>query len=285
MSGTINQFSPTRAAITTGGREKAIPCHYLKILSAVLFLSILSFPAPSEVLAAEASSQDKTWTNSLGMVFVPVPGTEVWFCIWETRIQDYEVFSKAGEAWAPSDLKKPKFEQGPTHPVVNVSWEDARVFGLWLTAKEQKAGLLKDNEAYRLPTDLEWSRAVGLPNEKGSTAQKRDGQTPGYPWGSVFPPPKDVGNYAPAARVDTYKFTAPVGSFRPNALGIYDLGGNVWEWCVDMDDGRNRHVLRGASWYDGGGPGYLIMSSRRDYTTPDGDIGNYGFRCVLIKAR
>jgi len=220
------------------------------------------------------------------MAFVPVPGTEVWFCIWETRVQDYDAFQQAVSVWPRSTLKTPKFEQGPLHPVVNVSWDDAKAFCIWLTAKEQNAGLLKDKEAYRLPTDLEWSRAVGLPQERGNTAERRSHKAPGFPWGKEFPPPKGAGNYSSGTKVDDFKYTAPVGSFKPNSLGIYDLGGNVWEWCMDMDDGDNRHVLRGASWYDGAGAGgSAVESSRRDYTTPNGDIGNYGFRCVLIKAR
>ena len=64
------------------------------------------------------------WENGLGMKFVPVPGTRVRFCVWETRVRDYQAFVDAtGQAW-----KKAEFEQGPTHPAVNVSWVDAQAF-------------------------------------------------------------------------------------------------------------------------------------------------------------
>ncbi len=73
------------------------------------------------------------WENSLGMRFVPVPGTAVLFCVWETRVQDYQVFHEAtGRAW-----NKPGFEQDPTHPAVNINWEDAKAFCDWLRAEVQ----------------------------------------------------------------------------------------------------------------------------------------------------
>ena len=106
--------------------------------------------------------------NTLGMKFVPVG--DVLFCIWPARIQDFQAFVDAtgfkGNAWS-----QPGFKQGPDHPVVNVTWQDAMAFCKWLTEKEQKAGLLAPNQIYRLPTDLEWSMAVGLPDETGRTPE------------------------------------------------------------------------------------------------------------------
>src|SRR6202007_1193022 len=64
------------------------------------------------------------WTNSLGMIFMPVPESEALFCIWKTRVQDYQALLDAtGHVW-----DKPKFEQEPTHPAVNIKWEDAQEF-------------------------------------------------------------------------------------------------------------------------------------------------------------
>jgi formylglycine-generating enzyme required for sulfatase activity len=73
-----------------------------------------------------------------------------------------------------------------------------------------------------------------------------------------------------------------VGSFKPNRCGLYDLGGNVWEWCEDWYDSEQKYrVLRGASWPDVFVPRNLLSSCRNDFT-PDGRYVNYGFRVVLV---
>jgi formylglycine-generating enzyme required for sulfatase activity len=71
-----------------------------------------------------------------------------------------------------------------------------------------------------------------------------------------------------------------VGSFAPNTYGIYDLGGNVYEWCEDLyEPGATLHMLRGASWLDSNAN--FLRSSHRSRTAPTNRHGNYGFRCVL----
>jgi formylglycine-generating enzyme required for sulfatase activity len=224
------------------------------------------------------------FTNSLGMIFVNVPKCPVSFCIWETRIQDYAPFVREGQ-WGHLWPRKPGFQQASNHPVVNVSWDDAKAFCIWLTTRDQKLGLLNTNQIYRLPTDREWSAAVGLTNEFGRTPQQRMYSPSEFPWGhydtgpmnkgsQVHILPNNAGNYGGSD--DGFKFTAPVGSFLPNKFGIYDLGGNAWEWCVDFADDGRRHILRGGSWF-----GSPVASGTRDYTLPDGEVGDTGFRCVL----
>jgi formylglycine-generating enzyme required for sulfatase activity len=215
--------------------------------------------------------------NSLGMRFVPVPGTKVWFGIWDTRVRDYQAFVDATHReW---QKPKSKFEQGPEHPAVLVSWDDAKAFCLWLTQRERAAGTLGDHQSYRLPTDEEWSVAVGLGPEAGGAPQAKSGKTPGvYPWGTHWPPPRDAGNYSESLHVDTFVYTSPVGSFRANQYGLYDMGGNVWQWCEDSYDPTHR-VLRGASWFNY--DPVNLLSSFRNPRAPD-DCRNYvGFRCVL----
>jgi len=174
--------------------------------------------------------------------------------------------------------------------VVMVSWTDALSFCKWLTDKEQAAGLLKPGESYRLPTDLEWSKAVGLPLEKGANPEMRDmGIQDQYPWGTAWPPPKSAGNYTgkeTGAEVfipgyeDPFPFTSPVGSFAPNAQGLYDMGGNTWEWCMDTWNSKARsRVLRGASWCQGALQ-LSLLSSCRIHSMPDRESDNYGFRVV-----
>ena len=126
-----------------------------------------------------------------------------------------------------------------------------------------------------------------------------------FPWGEQWPPPNDAGNYfgeecktaaglaeLKAAGYDASSLsviegfndgkvlTAAAGSFRPNGLGIYDLGGNVWEWCQDeYEPGSASRVLRGGSW--GLSNRDFVLSSFRFNCDP-GTRGDYvGFRAVV----
>ena len=243
-------------------------------------------PAKGELKAAgKKPTLPKAFTNTLGMKFVPVKGTEVAFCIWETRVKDYAAFA-AANAGVVESWKKPfgdKFKQADTHPVVNVSWEDANAFCEWLTKKELAEGKIKQGQKYRLPTDAEWSVAVGLGKEKGNTPKEKDRGIKGvYPWGKEWPPPKGVGNYDEYLNVDNYEYTSPVGSFAANKLGLHDMGGNVLEWCEDWYDPEEKanRVLRGASWSFVNPVG--LLSSCRHYYTPGQRWSNFGFRCVLV---
>lgn len=245
-----------------------------------------------------AASKDSPWENSLGMRFVPVPGTDVLFSVWETRVQDYAAYARVNSG-VNADWSNPKFKDvpvtpGPEHPVVNVSWDDAQAFCKWLTVMERQNGRIAAGAHYRIPTDEEWSRAVGLPRESGSTPKARGGGVNGvYPWGNQWPPPRGSGNYSDATAKaklaltgidgyqDGYPTTSPAGSFPANKYGLYDMGGNVWEWCEDWYDpttGKSR-VLRGASWADRL-PGILLSSCRNDYA-PSLRSDDCGFRVVL----
>ena len=128
-----------------------------------------------------------------------------------------------------------------------------------------------------------------------------------FPWGTRYPPPPPTmaGNYRdetfhgkfpnamfwgfPNATddkwiegyTDGFATTAPVGSFAPNEYGIYDLGGNVWEWCEDLYEPANTpRVLRGASWRFKSALDTLL-SSFRVRCTPTDRNDHHGFRCVL----
>jgi formylglycine-generating enzyme required for sulfatase activity len=234
--------------------------------------------------APAAPKPAKPFTNTLGMKFVPVAGTEVAFCIWETRVKDYAAYAAANagvdESWKNFGIAG--FKQADTHPVVRVSWEDANAFCAWLTKKELAEGKIKAGQKYRLPTDAEWSVAVGLGQEKGKTPnEKSRGIKDVYPWGKEWPPPKEAGNYSKILNVDNFEYTSPVGSFAVNKLGLHDMGGNVYEWCEDKYRPTNAYrVLRGASWYYGG-PDTLLASDRGIFT-PVYRSNDFGFRCVLV---
>jgi formylglycine-generating enzyme required for sulfatase activity len=156
-----------------------------------------------------------------------------------------------------------------------------------------------------LPKDKEWSAAVGLKNEVGSTPKEKSGKIEVYPWDipqkrdKSWPPPAGAGNYAgdeakngdwPSGRTllgfvlpvikgynDGYPRTSPVGSFSANQFGLYDMGGNVWQWCEDC------YVLRGASWVDND-PNLLLLASYRGNHLPESRGNNIGFRCVVAAA-
>ncbi len=212
------------------------------------------------------------------MRFVPVANWHI--SEWETRVQDWMAFCRAtNRAFAPPD-----FPQTENDPVVKVDWEDANAFCQWLTEKERRENLLDENQSYRLPTDQEWSEAAGLPNEEGTTPEERDGKTRDqFPWGKTWPPPRGTGNYGviEGSSSDGFAITAPVGSFAANSLGIYDLGGNVWEWCSDLyKPGSRWGVLRGGSWGTKS-RGELLTSYRNVVDRGERDV-IYGFRCVLV---
>jgi len=253
------------------------------------------------------ATKEAPFENMLGMKFVPVPitggptsGQRVLFSMWETRVQDYHaVATETKRAWDKAD-----FEQGPTHPAVMVNWDEANAFCAWLTDRERQAGKLGAHEVVRLPTDHEWSCAVGIgPQEDAalSPGEKSGKLTGVYFWGTTPTPPANAGNFwseelrpllaagkfgkiqneQPGYR-DGYATTAPVGSYVPNALGIYDLGGNVWERCADWIDARQQaRVVRGSSWHNN--QGYL-QSSIRFAHRPENRSENTGFRCVIAPA-
>jgi formylglycine-generating enzyme required for sulfatase activity len=117
-----------------------------------------------------------------------------------------------------------------------------------------------------------------------------------YPWGDYYPPKKEDGNYAILADgkddpakvgVDGVKGTAPVGSFRANALGFYDLGGNVWEWMqdgYDEKDPKANRRYRGGSWYDPAS--FCTVVYRFGNGSPTHSSYNFGgFRVALSSVR
>jgi hypothetical protein len=278
----------------------------------------------SEAPAAKspaAATKETPFENSLGMRFVPVPigggptaGQRVLFSIWDTRVQDYAAYAAAnpdvnGE-WKLQHKDAVPVGREPFDPVVGVSWEEAKRFCEWLTEKEKAAGRLPAGMAYRLPADEEWSWAVGLPAEVGSTPEEKSkNSTALFPWGKDFPPRSVVGNYADETYhaqfpdkknakggtdnqwikgyTDGYATTSPVGSFPPNAYGLYDMGGNVFQWCDAWPDASGKgqvYVYRGGSWVDCAAGSWLRSGRRGLATSPSNVALHYGFRCVLSAA-
>ena len=188
-------------------------------------------------------------------------------------------------------------------PVVRVTWEQAALFCNWLSKKESlPPSYIKQGNrlvaaeplgtGYRLPTEAEWEYCARF----NSRAFLK------YPWGNTFPPTGKSGNYADISDKDLlpnylsnyndgHPITAPPGSFAPNGLGLYDLGGNVAEWCHDLysiypysagktyrdptgpEQGKH-HVVKGAGWKDSSISDLRL--SYRDYSS--GNRSDLGFR-------
>ena len=251
------------------------------------------------------ATKDAPFVNTLGMKFVPVVsdqnGKKVLFSIWETRRQDYAAYAAENSGvdhWKANESQGVPIGQKDDEPVVSVSWEDATAFCAWLTETERAAGRIGASDEYRLPTDVEWSYAVGIGEQEDASAtpKAKDAKIADvYPWGTGFPPPANSGNYADSSAAakfgsgfnviegyrDGHSITAPVGSYEANSKGLYDLGGNVWEWCGDLYHADQKYcVLRGGSWFSNA-PSDLLSSYRSIGLDSLRNAFN-GFRVVLV---
>lgn len=211
----------------------------------------------ADMEAKQGVTYGREWKNSLGMKFVPLG--DILISVWETRRRDYLEFAKETGGRRPPGGEQQE-GRAATQPVMNVTREDARGFCAWLTERERISGLIGPADRYRLPTDEEWSRAAGLPLERGADPAQRSGRIRGiYPWGFDWPPPSHFDNLADASAVqragadaaipdyqDRFSFTAPVTALQPNERGLVGLAGNVSEW-VDTDYELRDYELRAAA--------------------------------------
>ena len=291
----VHAPAPGAMALPNRSGRRAIMA--VLVLAAVAGLWLVVVKTGSKWSAYPTLGQ--TWTNSLGMPFAPVPGTQVFFGVWDVRVRDYRAYAQASSG-VDSSWINPQFEgtavtPSEDCPVVNVSWNDAKAFCAWLTTQDQAAGKISRSQSYRLPTDTEWSVAVGLNEASGGSPEDKDEIIKDvYPWGTQWPPPPGAGNYCDSTMnasfpswtendgaTDGYATTSPVGSFPANKHGLYDMGGNVWQWCEDeYSTGSGTRVLRGAAW-DSYNPDTLLSSYR--FTSAYRNI-YIGFRVVLTDA-
>lgn len=238
-------------------------------------------------------ADDRYWTNSLGMKFVNL-NRKIFLSVWECRVQDYTnlfPISRLPNLAPYEELERGKKEgEGPgliQHaPIINVRWGDAKKFCRELQGREL-GRQISSNHLYRLPTDWEWSLACNLPEEPGKTPEERSGRLgpPWYVWGREFPPRLNCGNFPQFVSFDYFERLAPVGMFPPNERGLFDLAGNVWEWCEDTADSQSsERVLRGGSWkWDVVHDLYPTawLASFRRTAPPETMADDIGFRVVL----
>jgi formylglycine-generating enzyme required for sulfatase activity len=176
---------------------------------------------------------------------------------------------KAAGPW-----RDPGFMRGDSHPVVCIAWNDAKSYAAWLAEITGRP--------YQLPAEAEWEYAA------------RASTTTPFWWGSSITPAQANynGNYVYAGgggKGEYRQSTVPAGSFDPNSWGLYNVHGNVWEWCKDtwhatydgappdgsawISRGKRSRVVRGGSWrYK---PGNLRAAARYRLT---GEFNDVGFR-------
>ena len=181
----------------------------------------------------------------------------------------------------PSSFQGASAPNWPQRPVETVSWNSAVAYGQALTAIEQAAGRLPPGYQYRLPTEAEWEYCC----RAGTTTE----------WHTGTSLSTSQANFAGALAnaTNTSGQTAVVGTYAPNAFGLHDMHGNVWEWCLDsfatyaagpvtdpfVTGGSNR-VLRGGGWFSSNSA-TVCRSAYRGSTLPTITAMIYGFRVVL----
>lgn len=254
-------------------------------------------------------SQWKNFTEETGYITTAEKNGEG-IIAWSPTPEDAPLYQSHDFERKPEfTWKNPGFSQDDTHPVVGVSWEDIQAFLTWLSKKE--------GVKYRLPTEAEWEFAC------------RAGTNTWFSFGDE--PRGQVHQYANLGNAELEKhrkhsaerqwlldwdkepadgniFTAPVGQYQPNNFGLYDMHGNVWEWCADLwldtyyhkwdwpDRGQPRGIavdpvnesepqteanqfrtIRGGSWYNGP---VICRSSNRTYWDGPDAAAYLGFRVV-----
>ena len=183
-----------------------------------------------------------------------------------------------GASWEAPEGPNSGIDERLEHPVVHISWQDASAYCAW-------AGT-------RLPTEAEWELAA-----RGGLEQQR------FPWGNKLTPKSEhrcniwQGQFPDVnTAADGWVSTAPANAYKPNGFGLYNVSGNVWEWCNDWfspthhitADPNNpigpghgqRRVLRGGSYLCHRSYCNRYRVAARSSNTPDSSSGNLGFRCV-----
>ena len=202
----------------------------------------------------EKATFDRVGNPITKKVKVSDASPSLWVDATEVTVGQFQKFLKLtdypfdGELWA----RVYKYSPTDKHPMIFVSWYDAIAYAKWV--------------GRRLPTEEEWEFAA-----RGGLVGKE------FPWGDDEAVAREYANFNGTDGKDKWdKQTAPVGSFKPNGYGLFDMAGNVYEWCQDWYD-SNQRVLRGGSWFN---LPLDLRAAARIYYGPADTFNIIGFRCV-----
>ncbi len=233
--------------------------------------------------------EGRVWTADLGggisMEFMPIPAGS--FQMGSTSNDDekpvHQVTLSKPFWMAKTEVTQAQWRQvmgsnpsnfkGDTLPVETVSWNDAVKFCEKLTEQEQKAGRLPEGFEYTLPTEAQWEYAC-----RAGTTGDHAGTLDAMAW----------------YEENSGRQPHPVGTRQPNAWGLYDMHGNVWEWCLDWHGNYasgnavdpqgalsgSLRVIRGGSWFD---LASICWSAFRYFNSPGGTNFILGFRPLVLQ--
>lgn len=251
-------------------------------------MRIFSFCIAALLVAVPALAMDKNFTNSIGMEFVAIPGGSFMMgCQDGDECSRYEQpqhrvtisrsfymgkYEVTQAQWQAVMGNNPSKFQGADLPVDTVSWLEVQEF-------IDRLNKMEGGERYRLPSEAEWEYAARAGSETAFSLGDDEEHLEGYAW------------YEDNSEEQTH----PVGQKEPNAWGLYDMTGNVWEWVHDWydanyygasqevdpmgpDSGPGR-VFRGGSWdsYEA-----FCRNAYRYYGSPQYKGSTIGFRLVLV---
>lgn len=208
-------------------------------------------PVIEKVIASSFAMQTKEVTVGAYEAFVASTG-------YKTQAEQSKgcAYYLNGEpVWeANLNWRNPGFEQSSDFPAVCLTFNDAKAYAEWLSGET--------GQQYRLPNEVEWEYAA------------RAGTETEYPWGNEIG--KNLANCGWCGSEWSNKRAAPVGSFSPNAFGLYDTVGNVWEWTA-KESGESDVAVRGGAWNFAPS---LARASTRLILAPDFRSNYIGFRLV-----
>ena len=249
------------SACTQRNEDSPATQHSVEIVSEIDGATMVLIPAGTFQMGSIIGDSDEQPVHSVTLDAFYMDVSEV------TNAR-YQKFVESTGYPQPPLSHNPRFN-APDLPVVGVKWRDAAAYAAWANK--------------RLPTEAEWEYAA-----RGNLIGKL------YPNGDIIT--RAEANFGGTGGADTWKWTAPVSSFPPNGYNLYDMAGNVWEWCFDeynsefytespqnnprfgreiAPDNENFRILRGGGW--GGSPEDLRVADRWYHLSSGSTIG---FRCV-----